>query len=82
MPTISMFYGISIKMYFSDHFPPHFHAIYGDKNGMFDIRTLEMIEGDLNFRARELIKEWGEKHKDELLKIWETKEYHKISGLE
>lgn len=28
MPTISFFYGIAIRMYFRDHAPPHFHAIY------------------------------------------------------
>nr|WP_236612057.1 DUF4160 domain-containing protein [Caldanaerobacter subterraneus] len=31
-------------MYFDDHLPPHFHAIYGEYVGMFDINTLEMIE--------------------------------------
>ena len=29
MPEISRFFGISIRMYFDDHNPPHFHAIYG-----------------------------------------------------
>jgi uncharacterized protein DUF4160 len=30
MPTISWFYGIAIRMYFVDHPPPHFHAVYGE----------------------------------------------------
>ena len=49
MPIISRFYGIIIKMYFqqSEHNPPHFHAIYGEYVGAFDIKTLEMIKGDL-----------------------------------
>ena len=29
MPRISEFYGIAVYMYFADHNPPHFHAIYG-----------------------------------------------------
>jgi hypothetical protein len=29
MPTISIFYGIVIQMFFDDHNPPHFHARYG-----------------------------------------------------
>lgn len=37
MPVISRFYGIVIKMYFNDHTPPHFHALYGEYNGVFDI---------------------------------------------
>ena len=29
MPTISVFHGILIRMFFNDHVPPHFHARYG-----------------------------------------------------
>lgn len=29
MPEISLFYGIRITMYWSDHNPPHFYAEYG-----------------------------------------------------
>jgi hypothetical protein len=53
MPTISMFYGILIRMYYEDHNPPHFHAVYGEYNGSFDINTLEMIEGDLPKKSTE-----------------------------
>ena len=37
MPTISVFFGIVIKMFFDDHNPPHVHAEYqGDKaNSIF-----------------------------------------------
>jgi hypothetical protein len=47
MPTISEFYGIVIRMYFMDHAPPHFHAVYGGSEAVIDIRTLEIIEGSL-----------------------------------
>ncbi len=42
MPVISQFYGIIIKMYFSqrEHGTPHFHAVYGEFNGVFDVTTL------------------------------------------
>jgi predicted metallo-beta-lactamase superfamily hydrolase len=30
MPRISAFYGIVIAMYYRDHHPPHFHAIYAE----------------------------------------------------
>lgn len=46
MPVIARFYGILVKMYFSDHLPPHFHVVYGEYSGIFEIRTLEMTEGD------------------------------------
>jgi len=47
MPEVARFYGIIIKLFFGDHPPPHFHAVYGEYVGLFDIRSLEMFEGDL-----------------------------------
>lgn len=82
MPVIARFYGIIIKMYFNDHLPPHFHAIYGEYNGLFDINTLEMLEGDLPGRARKLILEWGNIHQKEMLEIWGTQEFRKLESLE
>jgi hypothetical protein len=81
MPVITRFYGIVIKMYFNDHLPPHLHAIYGEYNGVFALDTLELIEGDLPQRAVKLVKEWEEEYKDELIKMWETKEFKKLPGL-
>lgn len=37
MPVIARFYGILIKMYFREHGVPHFHAIYGEYNGVFAV---------------------------------------------
>lgn len=82
MPEITRFYGIVIKMYFGDHLPPHFHAIYGEYVGMFDINTLEMIEGDLPKRAKELVTEWANRNQHELLNMWETQKFQKLPGLE
>ncbi len=49
MPTISMFYGIIIRLYFApgEHNPPHFHAFYGESKASVDIRTGEIIDGSL-----------------------------------
>ena len=82
MPIIARFYGIIIKMYFKEHGIPHFHAIYGEYNGIFSIETLEMIEGDLPNRAQKMIKEWGMMYKDELMKLWKTQKFRKLPGLE
>ena len=82
MPVISRFYGIVIKMYFNDHMPPHFHAIYGESVGMFDINTVEQIEGDLPVRARKLVVEWANIHRDELMQMWNSKEFRQLEGLE
>jgi len=37
MPEICRFYGIIIKMFFDDHHPPHFHAIYSDFEALIEI---------------------------------------------
>ena len=54
MPEITRFYGIIIKLFFGDHPPPHFHAVYGEHNALFSIEPLEMIEGDLPGRAKKM----------------------------
>ncbi len=82
MPEIARFYGIVIKLFFSDHPPPHFHAIYGEYVGLFDINTLEMIEGDLPKRAKKLVIEWAIKNQNELLEMWNKQEFHKLTSLE
>jgi hypothetical protein len=70
MPEISRFLGIVIQMFFDDHNPPHFHARYGEKKGTFEIETLNMMEGDLPIKVRNLIIEWADLNKEALLKNW------------
>ena len=84
MPVIARFYGVVIKMYFrqSEHNPPHIHAIYGECIGVIDIKTGEMLEGDLSNRALKMVQEWLKKHENELIKIWETQEFEELSPLE
>jgi hypothetical protein len=81
MPVIARFYGIVIKMYFREHGAPHFHALYGEFNGVFSLDTLQMIEGDLPIRAQRLVKEWAEQYRDDMRRIWETQEYKQLPGL-
>jgi hypothetical protein len=84
MPKISSFYGIIIKMFFiqNEHNPPHIHAVYGEYIGSFEIATGNMYEGDLPTKAQSMVSEWMGIHKDELMNIWQTQEFHEIEGLE
>jgi hypothetical protein len=84
MPVIARFYGILIKMYFSqsEHGVPHFHAVYGEFNGVFNIDSLEMMEGDLPLRAQRLVKDWASLYQPELLHMWQNNEYRQLPGLE
>ncbi len=70
MPTISNFYGILIQMYWKDHQPPHFHAIYGSFEALIDINNLSVLNGKLPRRAIELVLDWAELHQQELLDNW------------
>jgi hypothetical protein len=72
MPTISMFYGIIIRMYFApgEHPPPHFHVYYGEDKATVDIRTCEILEGSLPRKQAKLVLAWAELHQDELLANW------------
>jgi hypothetical protein len=70
MPEISRFYGIVIRMYFNDHNPPHFHAIYGGEQAQIDIHSLAVIDGHLPPRALGLVIEWASQHQDELVEDW------------
>lgn len=71
MPIISRFFGIVIRMFFSEHAPPHFHAEYAEHRATIDIRTLEVMDGKLPRRALELVLDWAELHQDELLNDWD-----------
>jgi hypothetical protein len=71
MPTISSFYGIVIQMFWSDHAPPHFHALYGEYEILVNIKTLEVIRGKMPRRALSLVLEWASERRFELMEDWE-----------
>lgn len=71
MPRISSFYGIIIWMYWNDHNPPHFHAIYNDFEILIRINDLSIYSGSLPPRAFGLVMEWASLHQIELLENWE-----------
>jgi hypothetical protein len=85
MPELSRFLGIVIFMNFNEHNPPHFHAKYGDYDIIVEIHS-GIIEGKFPKRALNLVMEWYELHKDELLQDWNmirtTGEFKKIAPLE
>ncbi len=86
MPEISRFFGITIKMFFDDHHPPHFHAEYGSDAALVDIRNFSLFAGRLSPRVIGLVMEWAALHQDELLADWERarakQELHKIAPLQ
>ncbi len=72
MPTISMFYGIIIRMYFApgEHNPPHFHAYYNEYRASFSIDSFEITNGEFPRKQKRLVQAWAELHIDELKANW------------
>ena len=81
MPEICRFLGIVILMYFDEHNPPHFHVKYNDFKAAMDIQTLNILAGHLPARVRGLVEEWAELHRNELLAMWESQDFHRIEPL-
>ena len=72
MPTISMFFGIIIRMYCApgEHNPPHFHAYYQDYKAVIDIKSCELREGNIPNKQLKLVLAWAELRQEELLANW------------
>ena len=71
MPTISIFFGLIIRMYYKDHQPPHIHVQYQNKNAVFDIITGNMTEGNLPTTQLRYVQAWIEIHREDLFANWE-----------
>jgi hypothetical protein len=86
VPTISFFYGIAIRMYYSDHAPPHFEAVYAEYAASVAIATGEVTVGQLPATAARLVKEWAMAHRGELDDNWRrarsNQPLQRIAGLD
>ena len=73
MPTIAIFYGIQIMMYFYDntqHHTPHIHAEYQDDEAVFSILDAEVISGSLPRKQTRLVQAWIELYQESLMIDW------------
>lgn len=72
MPTISMFFGIIVRMYYGpkEHNPPHIHAYFQDYTITVRISDGEVMEGKIPTKQLRLIQAWIEIHHDELFADW------------
>ncbi len=67
MPTISRFYGISIRMFFNEKHSPHFHAAHGEHKALVEVATGAVSAGYLPERQLRLVRKWSQQHQRELL---------------
>jgi hypothetical protein len=57
-------------MFWRDHAPPHFHALYGECEPLIDLRDFRVIRGSFPRRAMALVLEWAADHCQELMEDW------------
>jgi hypothetical protein len=73
VPTISMFYGIIVRMFFMDsgqHNLPHLHVEYQSKEAVVSLPDGELLEGDLPVKKLRLLQAWIAIHEEELMANW------------
>ena len=70
MPTICFFRGIKIFINWDDHYPPHFHAVYGGMEMSVLIESAEPMAGELPPNQRKMVLAWAVLHREELLDDW------------
>ena len=87
MPTLSLFFGIIIKMYReinSKHKLPHIHAEYQEDEAVISLDG-EVLSGSLPPIKLKLVLAWMEIHNEDLQDNWkilsEGKEFFKIDPL-
>jgi hypothetical protein len=58
MPTIAIFYGVVIQMYWRDHAPPHIPVMYQGFEALVAIETGRVIGGRLPPNALRMMRQW------------------------
>jgi hypothetical protein len=71
MPTISIFFGVVVQMYWSYHPPPHVHAFYAGFEALMAIETGAVIGGRLPPKVERLVRDWVLAHGGDLMENWE-----------
>lgn len=81
MPVVARIGSIVIRMYFlqSEHNPPHVHALYGGFAAAIDIRSLDVLDGELPPKELALVCDWVTTHRTELLSMWETQDFRRLT---
>lgn len=67
MPTIAIFFGFVVQMYWRDHPPPHVHVFYQGYEALIAIEDGALLAGTLPPPALRLIREWIARQRPALL---------------
>ena len=78
MPVIAAFFGIVIRVYHSDHDPPHVHVQYGEFEAIVEIASGVILQGKLPKRVLRLLLEWLKANRRDVMESWKAARAHKI----
>ena len=71
MPKVAVFEGIVVAVYSNEHPPPHFHVRFAEHQAVFDMATLEIVDGFLPVAKRRIVVEWAGSRRRLLLRAFE-----------
>lgn len=70
MPAIKVIDGVRIYIYFFDHNPPHFHAVFAEFEELIAIESLETLKGTLPQIKRKKVLSWAKENQIYLNTKW------------
>ena len=70
MPTLVRLGRVSIRVFYNDHAPPHFHVATPDGGVLVRIETLTVIAGMIRRTDLELALEWARGNMDLIRAEW------------
>ena len=62
--------------------PRHIHIKYGEHVAIMELENLNIIEGDIPKKCRQLVTEWAKLYQEELIEMWNTQNFHTLPPLE
>lgn len=71
MPTIISLGSIKIRIFFEDHYPPHFHATEGKETVLIEIESLTIYAGSLSKPSLKTVMKWASQNKELLQSKWD-----------
>lgn len=82
-PIISQFYGIRMMMHLKEkeYNPPHIHAHYAGEVARFLIKNGKLYKDEFPNHACEIVKDFINKYKKDLMEMWETGKYWKLPAI-
>jgi hypothetical protein len=70
MPTVKLLDSIKILVYFKDHMPPHFHAIYNEYEVLIEIESLNVYSGYLPNKQMKRVHKYATEYQKFLAQKW------------